>query len=362
MLQLAMTSLLPHDTPSVGVQPCKYVLYFHAGRIAQADTGLHARGDARCLQYHRSVDPREPPAMLHTLRLELRSLLEYFLLPGIAAVLPWRVAFRLLRVATRYPGLYEEEWRPALAQARQHVPIDDETRWAHLFRLSRAVDHADFWTSRLRGAGWLRRHVDVRQAFPSLPGPAVGVFFHWCAGLWSIRALQASGARGSVLAGRFSTRSMGGARLGYLYGHIRLRELARASGGPLIYAPGTVKTALRTLADGHWVCGTPDVPPTETALGAPVTLFGRAALFAEGLLLIARRGSVPVVVFTLGLDPATGRRDLRVAGPFDPHDPALLQHIASYWEALLRERSWGFTLWPAMPAWFAAAPAPATPP
>lgn len=298
-------------------------------------------------------------AMLHTLRLELRSLLEYFLLPGIAAVMPWSIAFRVLRFAARYPGLYEEEWRPALAQARRFVPIDDEARWAHLYRLSRVVDHADFWTSRLRGDGWLRRHVDVRQPFPQLDGPAVGVFFHWCAGLWGARALQASGPRASVLAGHFSKRSMGGARLGYLYGHIRLRELARASGNPLIYAPGTVKRSLETLAAGRWVCGTPDVPPTETALGVPVTLFDQPAMFTEGLLLIARRAKVPVVLFTLGLDPATGRRDQRVAGPFDANDPALLQHIVDYWQALLRERSWGFTLWPAMPSWFAAAPAPA---
>lgn len=291
--------------------------------------------------------------MLHVLRLELRSLLEYFLLPGIAAVLPWRIAFRILRFATRYPGLYEEEWRPALAQARRFVQIEDEARWGHLYRLTRAVDHADFWTSRLRGDRWLQRHVDVRQPFPVLDGPAVGVFFHWCAGLWGARALKASGPRASVLAGRFSTRSMGGARLGYLYGHIRLRELARASGEPLIYAPGTVKRSLATLAAGHWVCGTPDVPPTETALGQPVTIFDKPAMFAEGLLLIARRAGVPVVLFTLGLDPATGRRDQRVAGPFDPHDPGLLQHIVDYWQGLLRERSWGFTLWPAMPAWFA---------
>lgn len=297
--------------------------------------------------------------MWHTLRLEIRSLVEYFLLPGLAAVLPWPLAFRLLRLAVRHPALYVREWEPALAQARQFVPIEDEARWAQLYRLSRAVDHADYWTSRLRGTGWLRRYVDVRQAFPTIEGAAVGVFFHWCAGLWGARALKAHGAKSSVLAGHFSKRSMGNARIGYLYGHIRLRELARASGAPLIYAPGTVKRALQTLAGGTWVCGTPDVPPTETALGVPVTLFGRPAVFAEGLLLIARRADVPVVIYTLGLDPVNGRRDLRVAGPFDPHDPALLQRIVDYWEGLLRERSWGFTLWPAMPAWFAAAPASA---
>lgn len=296
--------------------------------------------------------------MPSTLRLELRSLVEHWLLPGLAIVLPWPLAYRLLRRLARYPGLYEEEWRPALAQARQFVAIDDEADWAWRYRTTRLVDHADYWLSRTRSARWLRRHVDGATTFPGADAAAVGVFFHWCAGLWSIRALHAAGARAAVLAGRFSTRSMGGARLGFLYGHVRLKELARAGGRPLIYAPGTVKRALSDLAAGQWVVGTPDVPPSETALAQPVTLFERPAWFAEGLLLIARRAQVPVVVFTIALDFDSGRRELRVAGPFDAGDPQLLQRIADYWQALLREKSWGFTLWPAMPAWFAAPAAP----
>lgn len=290
--------------------------------------------------------------MLHALRLELRSLIEHWWLPAIAVLLPWPWVFRLFRRFARYPGLYEEEWRPALAQARQYVGIADEADWCWRYRLTRLVDHADFWLSRTRSARWLRRHVDGAVAFPGSDGAAVGMFFHWCAGLWAVRALHAQGARAAVLAGRFSTSSMGGARLGFLYGHIRLKELARAGGRPLIYAPGTVKRALADLVAGHWVIGTPDVPPTETALAVPVRLFGRPAWFAEGLLLIARRAQAPVVIFTLALDLDSGRRELRVSGPFDPHDPQLLQRVVDYWEALLREKSWGFTLWPAMPAWF----------
>lgn len=295
--------------------------------------------------------------MLSMLRLELRSLLEYWLLPALAIPLPWPWAFRLLRRIARHPYLYAAEWAPALAQARQLLPIEDEADWAWRFRLARLVDHADYWLSRTRGDGWMRRHIDGLREFPLHDRAAVGVFFHWCAGLWSVRALHASGAAAAVLAGRFSTRSMGGARLGYLYGHLRLKELARVGGRPLIYAPGTVKRALADLAAGHWVIGTPDVPPTETALGVPVTLFGRPAHFAEGLLLIARRAQVPVVVFTLALDFDSGRRELRLSGPFEPHDPQLLPHIVATWEGLIREKPWGFTLWPAMPAWFAAPPA-----
>jgi hypothetical protein len=41
----------------------------------------------------------------------------------------------------------------------------------------------------------------------------------------------------------------------------------------------------------------------------------------------------------------------------NPEEPDFMQHIVDYWQALLQEKSWGFTLWPAMPAWFADAAA-----
>lgn len=287
------------------------------------------------------------------LLLELRALLELYLLPGLAALLPWPLGFRWLRVCSRLTGLYRGEWQAALAQAREFVQINDAALWARQFRLNRLVDHADFWTSRTRSRRWLRRHVDVVGHWPKLDTPAVGVFFHVCPGLWAMRSLREQGFDTSVLAGHFSRRSMGGSHFAHWYGALRLGELQRVSGGPLIFSPGTVKKSLAMLASGGWVAGTPDVPPTETALGVPVTLFGRPAHFAEGLLRIARDGRVPVVIFTLGLDLATGRRRLEVLGSHDPHEVGLIQTIADHWQRLLRERSWGFMLWAAMPAWFA---------
>ena len=298
--------------------------------------------------------------MLTALRLELRALLELYLIPGLCALLPWELGFRWLRLLSRMRFLYRSEWESALAQARQYVAIDDQALWARQFRLARLVDHADYWTSRTRSRRWLRRHMDVAMPWPRLDTPAVGVFFHVCPGLWAMRSLREQGVDTSVLAGHFSKRSMGGAWLAYAYGVLRLKELQRVSGGPLIFSPGTVKKAQAMLRSGGWVAGTPDVPPTETALGTPVTLFDRPAHFAEGLLVIARRAGVPVVIFTLGLDLSNGRRRLEVLGQHDPNAPDLLQHIANHWQCLLRERSWGFMLWPAMPAWFALPQPPDT--
>lgn len=295
---------------------------------------------------------------LQALRIELRILVELYLIPSVCVLLPWALGYRWLRLCSRWNCLFGPEWRAALASAQAFIAIDDPARWARDYRTARLVDHADFWLSRTRSRRWLRRHVDAPTAWPLTRQAAVGVFFHWCGGMWAIRALHAAGPSSAVLAGHYSKRAMGHSWLGYFYGYLRLSELARAGGRPLIFSPGSVKKAQSELAAGHWVTGTPDVPPTETRLARPVQLFGRPALFTEGLLRIARDGGVPVVMFTLGLDLANGRRDLRIEGPFDPNDPELLQRIAGYWEALIREKPWGFTLWPMMPAYFAAGAEP----
>ena len=295
------------------------------------------------------------------LRLEFRALLELYLIPGLTALMPWPLGFRWLRFCSRFAFLYRNEWQAALAQARQFVDVGDETLWARQFRLCRLVDHADFWISRTRSRRWLRHHTDIAQDWPQLETPAVGVFFHVCPGLWALRSLREQGVDASVLAGHYSRRSMGGAHCAYHYGTARLRELQRVSGGPLIFAPGTVRQAQAVLDGGGWVTGTPDVPPTETALGRPVKLFERSAHYAEGLLVIARRAAVPVVIFTFAIDLATGRRTLEILGVHEPDEPGLLQVIVDHWQRLLREQSWGFILWPSMPAWFAVAPQPAEP-
>ena len=286
------------------------------------------------------------------LAVEWRALIELYLLPALVGLLPQRQGAALGRRLARIDWLYRAEWTPALAQAPAFVTIDDHAEWAQRYRFTRLIDHADFYRSLLRSRASLVAELGGDGRWPSLPGGAVGVFFHWCANLPAVYSLAQSSVNSSVLAGRFSRRSMGGALLGYWYGRIRIDQLERASGGPLIYAPRTVQQSLQALAAGRWVIGTPDVPPSETRIAVPVDLFDRRGHMPEGLLLIARQAAVPVVIFTLALDYDSGRRELQVLGPFDPADPALMQRIASLWESLIREKSWGFTLWPAMPAFF----------
>lgn len=283
---------------------------------------------------------------------ELRSLIELFLIPMLTVLLPWSLGYRWLRRCARWRWLMREEWQAALAGVQRWLPVEDAEDWAWRYRTVRLVDHADLWLCRTRSDAWMRRHFSQHPALPTPRQPAIGAFFHWCAGLWSVRALHATGTPVAPIARRFHRAAMGGTWFSYLYGKLRFAEFARAAGRPLLYPPGTAKQALAELAQGHWVIGAPDIYPSDAPFPREVHAFGRRAWFTEGMLRIARDAGAPVFLFTLGVDFASGRRDLQVAGPFAADDPQLLQRIASFWEALLRDRSWGFTLWPMMEAYF----------
>ena len=100
-------------------------------------------------------------AAYRRLRREARDALELVLLPGLAAVLPWRCCFWIFKKLARQPWLYRESSEKALTEARQRGWVQDSQRWLTERRLTTLVDHADHYLARTRSNAWLRRHVDV---------------------------------------------------------------------------------------------------------------------------------------------------------------------------------------------------------
>lgn len=280
------------------------------------------------------------------LRLEVRALVEYIALPGIAAVLPWRWSMAVFRRLARWQWLYRPEWPGALATAKRYLAIDDEAAFARDFRLTRLIDHADLYLTWFRSRRrYLARHVEVRGTWPAAGQALVGVFFHVGPGFWGVHSLRLAGHSSAVLAGHYSRRSMGDAYLGWYYGVARLKTLQWASGRPLIFSPGTLAKAQQELDSQHGVIGTPDVPPEITRYSQPVQLLHRPAQLPAGLIEIARRGNAQVVIYDTQVDLATGRRVLSIGAPLEPNDPALLAHVAERFETLLREQPSAFSLW-----------------
>lgn len=295
-------------------------------------------------------------SMLARLRLEARDVLELVLLPGLAALLPWRMSFWLFRRLAHWPGLYRESSEQALAQARALDLVDDPARWLHERRLVTLIDHADHYLARTRGNAWLRRHVHASGTWAVAGRGALLVTFHWGCGMWAQRHATAQGLGPRTLVA--SPAGLRGRWVLRRYIEARLRTLERAQGGrAVIPVPGPMRPVQRALTACEQVVLVIDVPADQVAATATteVQVLGRPVRVPSALVRQAVQQKLPVTLYTLGLDVATGERALDLY-PLGVHDDAdvLLGEIFKRFEALLRERPAAWHLWSEAERFFAA--------
>lgn len=259
--------------------------------------------------------------LLSRLRREFKDWVELVLLPGTAIFLPWPWCFRFYRYCSRQSWLYRELTEQSLAAAQKVIPIGDSTRWCAAYRLTQLVDHGDLYLSRFRSDRWLIKYLDLTGAnWPKHPS-FLAITFHWGTGLWSLRHLRSQGMATAFLSARFDKSSFAKRRVAYYYSRLRTREVERAGLTKVIYKGGSVPRLLEALRQGKAVAALIDVPPREVGTCLPVTLFQRRAWWPSGLIGLAVRERIPVVAFTVALDPETGRRCLHITEPLPAHDP-----------------------------------------
>lgn len=282
-----------------------------------------------------------------------RAFLELFLLPGAIALLPWRLGHRVARVVSRWPWLYREVVAAATTAAQAYGCCDDARAFAREQRYERLVDHIDLQLSRTRSDRFLARHVELLGAWPPGDGPVLALTFHWGGGHWGIRSLAATGRRVACLSAPFETQPPRGLSVALRYGYSRLAEVERVAGAKLIYAGTNARPFYRALKRGESLLALIDVPPGEVGGAHPVTLLGRPAVLPSGLLKLAQSTQLPVVMFAVEVDRASGRRRVHVSEAFrvDDRDEAM-QRVAAELERLLRLRPAAWQFWPIAHAFF----------
>ena len=284
-------------------------------------------------------------ARRHALRVQGRDLLQLWLLPGLAAVLPWRWCFALYRRLARWPWLYRAEVEAALAGAQQRgwLAPAEAARWATERRLVSLVDHADFFLSRTRGDGWLRRHVEVRGQWPAPGQPAILCTFHWGAGTWALRHARLAGMRAHMLVAGLDSPAYRGRPVMFAYGRRRVAMISRELGQSTLDTSAPLRVLLDCLQQQHQVMVVLDVPADEVSASCEVQLLGAPARMPRALLRLAVQRQLPVVVFLCGIDLATGRRWIDIQ-PLPLHDevPALAADLFGRLDAAIRAHP---TLW-----------------
>ncbi len=285
-------------------------------------------------------------AAYRRLRREARDALELVLLPGLAAVLPWRCCFWIFKKLARQPWLYRESSEKALTEARQRGWVQDSQRWLTERRLTTLVDHADHYLARTRSNAWLRRHVDVVGDWGMARQAGVLMTFHWGAGLWSLRHARAAGLRPHMLVAAVEGVPFAGRAVLHRYIRARMVTVEQAEGNPVIYVPGSMRALLDALQKHDQVLAVMDVPSDQVNTTKPVLLLGVPVQMPSVLPRLAVEKKLPVTVFVMGLDLDTGRRFLRLK-PLGVHADAdeLAAAIFSQLDQIMRERPAAWHLW-----------------
>lgn len=255
----------------------------------------------------------------------------------LAVLLPWQLLFSLLQYWARREA-ERVEYGVGVAGSDSRALIAR----AALYRMIEEVDLPLVYS---RGAAWFERWV--RREGPAWPvsGPFVALTFHYGAGLWSLSDLGRDSRKVAFV--HASLPPPPGVRPGFRDRLVaaRLNAVARLGNGVTITVGGASRQAEDWLAEGGVILGLIDAPHYGKRRSIDVEIVGQSLAFPCGLIELAIRSSVPIYLYTMGLDGDGPKRLLSVAGPFRPDSAQdLAGALGSFFsEAVCRDKAaWEF--------------------
>ena len=279
----------------------------------------------------------------------IKDLLVLVLIPGLAAVLPWPLCFRVFRsIAGRWRWLYRADCESALRQAhaRGIVPDNQQGLWLARRRLTTLIDHADLYLAATRSNAWLRKHVRVSGNWPAVSQAGVLCTFHWGAGMWALRHTHANGMRAHALVAPVNKAHYPGRPVAYWYARARTGMVAKVLGRPTLDVSATLRPALRTLMQNGQVFAAIDVPSDQVAASVPLKIAGMNALVPSALLRVAVERKIPITLYNTGFSYETGERELSIQtfAPFSTLDEAVAD-IFFHLDELIAKNSAAWHFW-----------------
>lgn len=258
------------------------------------------------------MSPCSWAARLHWARVQSRDLVELFVLPLLAVVLPWSLCFALYKRLAKLPWLYRQTAERALQQAQQRGWVSDPGQWLARRKLVTLVDHADFCLTWTRTGRWLQRYMNTQGQWPQRDVPAVLCTFHWGAGMWSLRHARQAGLDAHILVAPLSGAHFKGRPVLRAYAKARTRALTRELGHDTLDASAPLRPVLKALRRNEQIMAVIDVPADAVSASSNIELLGMQARVPRGLLRLAADHAIQVTVFTVGINLETGHRHLQL--------------------------------------------------
>lgn len=291
------------------------------------------------------------------LKVEGRDLVEFVVIPGIAALLPWSLCFLFYKLIARdWTWLYREQCAEALRQAKRYGCVgSDEKQWMMEHRLVSLMDHADHYLYRTRSLKSMSSHMDVHGCWQGGGGAAFLWTFHWGMGMWALRHAREHGMQAPmVLAAPSGPDFVGRTVFGH-YVRARMRSVELALREPIIFVPGGMSGVRAALAEMKQVVVVMDVPQDQVSVTRLAHLLGAPVSVPALLPQLAVDKGIPVTVFYMGIDMVTGRRQLHIHPLGIQSDAKTLTDTTFlHLDRLLKNNASAWHLWAQAPRFFVA--------
>lgn len=244
---------------------------------------------------------------------ELRDLLSLWLVPGLAAILPWHWCLRLYWRLAASPLLMREEVAGSRGGREMlGLPRDDD-RFDRRFRFGFLLEHADVF--RALGRGWRGLAATMPLSHPPAADRSGGLcyFFNFNQGLPALATLRAAGLQVHLVYRSLDSRPAGVGLARYAYMRLRLHMVAVVCGNRGIGTGGARERIARTIDEGGLVCVAADTPPRPNTGLVRVRFPGeREAWWRSGILKLALQLPGPRRCFSVHLDWETRQRKLEL--------------------------------------------------
>lgn len=283
---------------------------------------------------------------------QLRELVELFLLPVFATLLPWRWSLRLFRWLSRWPGWYREEIELSMNHVRALGVVEDVDAFARRLRWRLLIEHMDCYLVPMRGDRFLRRWVKAHGDPLPESGPVLFIGTHHGCGYWFLPYVKSRHLRPNIVAPRLGPLLSRSSLQGNLYVRLRHKLIAYAAGRPLVYKGGSAGEAIRhMLSEGEVCFGLCDMP-TNRPDAVPVSLLGMPTRLAQNMFEIGVQTGAPIYLFTSDTDLQTGVRHIHFQRADSDCPEKIVRQFADLLNlAMLRDTS-GWRFWSIAPSFF----------
>jgi hypothetical protein len=288
----------------------------------------------------------KPPFDRKRLRDELRDLVEVVLLPGLAAILPWRLTFRAFERLARCDWLYRQASKRALTEALARGWAGVPEQWLWRRKMTTLVDHADHYLARTRSDRWMDRYLDVQGQWPQPGQAALLLTFHWGAGMWALRHAKRAGLTGHMLVAPLQGAHFAGRSLLHRYIKARTNSIALALKAPFFDVANDMRALFKALNRNEQILAVIDVPADQVSASQPLTILGMQARVPTALLRLAVERSLPVYIYVTGVRMEDGRRFLRIRRASDDAGlDALVHDVFQQLEQVITEDPPAWHFW-----------------